>query len=273
VITGVEQHYSESESLVEAIAASLRAAGIDPERASTADLAAVDEFHIRGRAATLALADAMGIDANTLVLDIGSGLGGPARTLAEMYGCSVTGIDLTPSFCAAAEELSRWTGLADRTTFRVGDACALPFDDNSFDAAMTIHAVMNIPDKPAVYREAHRVLQPGGVLAVYDVLKGEGGDVLFPVPWARDPSISHLATPAETREMLAAAGFELPDESDSTEDSLSWFGQLSSRIREQGPPPVSFGVFLGADFSEMAANQVTNLEERRIRTVSYICRC
>ena len=104
---------------------------------TTAALAPVDEFHIRGRTATLALADAMGVDASTSVLDIGSGLGGAARTLAEVYGCSVTGIDLTPSFCAAANELSRWTRLDDLTTFHVGDACALPFDDNTFDAAMT----------------------------------------------------------------------------------------------------------------------------------------
>jgi hypothetical protein len=74
--TEVEKHYSESESLVSAIAASLRAVGIDPERVSTADLAAVDEFHIGGRKATLLLADAMGIGPESSVLDIGSGLGG-----------------------------------------------------------------------------------------------------------------------------------------------------------------------------------------------------
>jgi ubiquinone/menaquinone biosynthesis C-methylase UbiE len=270
--TGVEKHYSESDSLVDAITTALRAAGIDPERVAAADLAPVDEFHIRGRAATLALADAMGIDVDTSVLDIGSGLGGPARTLAAQYGCTVTGIDLTPSFCTAANELSRWTGLDDRTTFRVGDACALPFDDDSFDAAMTIHAAMNIPDKPAVYQEARRVLKPGGVFAIYDVLQGEGGDVLFPVPWASEPAISHLATPAKMRELLAAAGFELLDETDWTEESLHWFQQLSARIAEHGPPPVSFGVFLGVDFAKMAANQVANLAERRIRTVSYLCR-
>lgn len=270
--TSVEEHYSDSDSLVDAIATSLRAAGIDPGRVTTADLAPVDEFHIRGRTATLALADAMGVDAGMSVLDIGSGLGGAARTLAEEYGCRVTGIDLTPSFCTAASELSRWTGLDDRTTFRVGDACALPFDDDSFDAAMTIHAVMNIPDKAAVYREAHRVVKPNGRFAIYDVLQGEGGDVLFPVPWAREPSISHLATPAEMRALLKAAGFALLDETDSTEESLHWFQQISALVAENGPPPVSFGVFLGADFATMAANQVANLKERRIRTVSYLCR-
>lgn len=271
MVDDVATHYSSSDGLAELIAASLQAAGIEPESATTADLAGVDEFHICGRAATLALGEAMGLGPHSSVLDIGCGLGGAARTLVETYGWQVTGVDLTPSFCAAATELSRWTGLDGRTTFRVGDACDLPFDDDSFDAAMTIHAVMNIPDKPAVYSEAHRVLRPGGVFAIYDVLQGEGGEVRFPVPWARVPSISHLASPQEMRDMLTAAGFDLLDETDSTEASLDWFRALSASIAEDGPPPVSFAVFLGDDFPQMAANQVVNLSERRIRTVSYLC--
>ena len=116
------------------------------------------------------------------------------------------------------------------------------------------------------------MVKPGGVFGIYDVLQGEGGDVLFPVPWAREPSISHLATPAEMRDLLAGAGFEVLEETDSTDESLHWFQQLSARIAEHGPPPVSFGLFLGADFAEMAKNQVANLTQRRIRTVSYPCR-
>jgi ubiquinone/menaquinone biosynthesis C-methylase UbiE len=271
VTDDVASHYSDSDALVDSIAASLRAAGIEPSSVTTEVLAGVDEFHIRGRGATLALAAGMGIGPESSVLDIGSGLGGTARALAETFGCAVTGIDLTPSFCTAATELSRWTGLDDRTTFRVGDACALPFDDDGFDAAITVHAAMNIPDKAAVYREARRVVRPGGAFAVYDVLQGEGGDVLYPVPWAREPSISHLATPEEMRDMLTSAGFELLQEEDSTEESLDWFRRLSDRLAANGPPPVSFGVFLGADFPQMAANQVANLADRRIRTVSYLC--
>jgi hypothetical protein len=49
---------------------------------------------------------------------------------------------------------------------------------------MTIHVAMNIAAKDKMYMEAHRVVKPGDIFAVYDVLQGEGGEVLYPVPWA-----------------------------------------------------------------------------------------
>jgi ubiquinone/menaquinone biosynthesis C-methylase UbiE len=91
--------------------------------------------------------------------------------------------------------MSDWVGLAKHVSFKQGDATKLPFAKKQFDAAMTIHVAMNIANRDKMYAEARRVIKPGGVFAVYDVLQGEGGEVLYPVPWARDPSISHLATP------------------------------------------------------------------------------
>lgn len=90
----VASHYSENLKLAASIAEKLQSAGKDLNKLTT-DLVAVDEFHIRGRKATLELGEKMNLNARSHVLDIGSGLGGPARTMAETYGCRVTGIDLT----------------------------------------------------------------------------------------------------------------------------------------------------------------------------------
>jgi len=267
----IASHYSDNLHLADLIAKDLQAAGKDLNRLTTADLAMVDEFHIRGRKATLELAERMKLKADSHVLDIGSGLGGPARTLAEKYGCRVSGIDLTQAFCTAATAMSAWVGLGERVDFRQGDATSLPFADKQFDAAMTIHVAMNIAAKDKMYTEARRVLKPGGIFAVYDVLQGKGGDVLYPVPWARDPSISHLATPDEMKSLLSGAGFELLHIQDSTEESQRFFEQLTAQMAKTGASAVAWRFFLGDDFPVMARNQVRNVTERRIRTVSYFC--
>lgn len=271
MMDAVANHYAGSDDLATAIAARLQDAGKDIAALTTADLATVDEFHIRGRSATLELGTALGLDPASHVLDIGSGLGGPARTLAEAFGCRVTGIDLTDEFCRTAATLSGWVGLSDRVAFRQGDATSLPFPDGQFDAAVTIHVAMNIAAKDRMYAEARRILKPGGRLAVYDVLQGEGGDIHYPVPWARDPSISHLATPDAMVSLLTEAGLEVTEVRDSTAESQAWFEALAARAAQR-TPALTFQTFLGADFPAMARNQVRNLQERRIRTVTYVCR-
>ena len=267
----VASHYSENLKLADAIAEKLRSVGKDLNKLTTTDLVIVDEFHIRGRKATLELGEKMNLSSHSHVLDIGSGLGGPARTLAETYGCRVTGIDLTQAFCDAATAMSDWVGLGGRVSFKQGDATNLPFENQAFDAAMTIHVAMNIAAKDKMYLEARRVLKPGGVFAVYDVLQGEGGEVLYPVPWAREPSISHLATPDEMKSLLTSAGFKLLDVQDSTQESQSFFEKMTAEMAKTGTSPVIWQLFLGDDFPTMARNQVRNVTERRIRTVSYFC--
>jgi ubiquinone/menaquinone biosynthesis C-methylase UbiE len=267
----VASHYGENLKLADAIAEKLRSVGKDLNKLAAADLAMVDEFHIRGRKATLELGEKMNLNAGSHVLDIGSGLGGPARTLADVYGCRVTGIDLTQAFCDAATAMSDWVGLGGRVSFRQGDATNLPFENRTFDAAMTIHVAMNIAAKDKMYLEARRVLKPSGIFAVYDVLQGEGGEVLYPVPWARDPSISHVATPDEMKTLLSGAGLKLLETQDSTEESQSFFEKMTTQMAKTGTSPVVWQLFLGDDFPTMARNQVRNVTERRIRTVTYIC--
>jgi ubiquinone/menaquinone biosynthesis C-methylase UbiE len=270
-MNAVVEHYAISD-LTERIASALRDAGKDLAHINAADLAAIDEFHVRGRSATLELAERMELTPGCCVLDIGSGLGGPARTLAEVHGCRVTGIDLSPVFCETARHLSQWAGLNDKVDFVEGDATSLPFEAGTFDAAMSIHVAMNIEAKSAIYSNACRSLKPGRIFAVFDILQGEGGDVAYPVPWARDASISYLVTPGEMRNLLEGAGFRIEAEEDSTEASETWFKQAATKMNSASLPPLSLRQFLGNDGLQMTQNQVRNLAERRIRTVTYICR-
>lgn len=259
----IQAHYGRSD-VESVILAALEKAGKSLDRLTPEDLAPVDEFHIRGRAATLELAQAAGIDANKHILDVGSGVGGTSRCLAREFGCHVTGIDLTDEYCRAAAMLSAKVGLSDLVDYRQGDATHLPFDDDLFDVVWTEHVAMNIPDKARLYQEMHRVLKPGGTLAIYDVLAGPGGDVLFPVPWARTPDTSFLVQPNELRHLLETAGFTISVWQDTTEAARAWFTALAEKIRKEGFPPLGFHLLLGSDFQAMAQNQGRNLQEGRI---------
>jgi SAM-dependent methyltransferase len=267
----IQTHYTRA-GLADLILAALEKAGKDLTQLTPEDLAPIDEFHIRGRAATLELARSARVDSTKRVLDVGSGVGGTSRCLAREFGCHVTGIDLTDEYCRAASLLSDRIGLAEFVDYRQGDATALPFPDASFDIVWTEHVAMNIPDKPKLYREMYRVLKPAGTLAIYDILAGPCGPVHFPVPWARTADSSFLATPEELRGLLEEAGFNIEAWSDTTDAASAWFIALAEKIREEGVAPLGFHVLLGSDFPAMALNQRRNLEEGRIVLAQIVAR-
>jgi ubiquinone/menaquinone biosynthesis C-methylase UbiE len=265
-------HYYDRSNLTEAILGALTASGKDPANITIDDLAPVDELHVRGRKATKELAAGLALHPGSQVLDLGCGIGGAARYLAAEFGCKVTGIDLTYEYCRAAAVLGRITGLSNRTAFLQGDATCLPFGDATFDCVWTVHTAMNIPDKKKLYGEIHRVLKPGGALAIYDILAGTGGEIHTPVPWAREPGQSHLATPEELHQLIAGAGFSISSWKDTTEAGKIWFSRLAQRTEGGTPHPLGMKLIFGSDFSQMAKNQVRNLVENRIVLIECTAR-
>lgn len=267
----IQTHYTRSD-LGEVILTALEEAGKDLNHLSSDDLKPIDQFHIRGWTATLELARAAGLDETKYVLDVGSGVGGTSRCLAKEFGCRVTGIDLTDEYCRVAMMLTNKTGLEHLVDYRQGDATNLPFDDAVFDVVWSEHMAMNIPDKTRLYKEMHRVLKPGGALAIYDVLAGPTGPVLFPVPWARTQDVSFLVSPDELRKLLEETGFKITDWFDTTEAARVWFVNLAEKIRKEGFPTLGFHLLLGADFKAMAQNQGQNLQEGRIVLAQIVAR-
>lgn len=267
----VEEHYTQRD-LTAAILEALAAAGKDVDNLTLEDLAPVDEFHVRGQEATAELARSARLDETMHVLDVGSGVGGPSRYLAAEFGCRVTGLDLTEEYCRTAQLLADRIGLGDRIVYRQGNALNMPFDDESFEVAWTQHTAMNIKDKLRLYSEMWRVVKPSGLIAIYDILAGAGGPVHFPVPWAREPSISFLAVPDELRGLLKKAGFAIVSWRDTTDLGREWFRAMRRRAQKEGTSTLGFHVLLGPDFQTMAQNMVRNLEENRIRLIEVLAR-
>src|SRR5262245_25671173 len=226
----VDAHYSGGGDPGARIIGRLRAKGKDPDALTLDDLAPLDQLHSGGRDATRELARLAGIGPEMNVLDVGGGFGGPARTLASEFGCTVTVLDLTEAFCRAGESLTDRVGLRDRVRFRHGDALAMPFGDGAFDLVWTQHSSMNIPDKDKLYGEVHRVLRPGGRLALHDIMAGPVQPLHFPVLWAEDPSISFLRPPADIRALLKGTGFREVAWIDNSAAISAWWRNTLERM-------------------------------------------
>src|SRR5713101_7848717 len=257
----VARHYG-GDGLKERIELALLASGLGEGRLSSSDLAALDQFHSRGMSATIEMASRLTINRNTVVLDVGSGLGGPSRYIAETFGCTVRGLDLSPSFTEAATYLASRTGLAQRVSYQCGNALALPFEAESFDLVWTQHVAMNISDRERLYGEMNRVLKPAGRLAIYDVVAGVTEPLHFPVPWAREPNTSYVVSADSMRGALESQGFRVISWIDQTKAAIAWF---ADRQKKQLPTQATIGlhIAMGSDFGTLSANLARNLREGR----------
>ena len=218
----VEQHYSGRE-LVSRIDRALAEAGHDGQGLTPELLAPYDEFHVGGMEATHRFSDRLDVGPDSRLLDVGCGAGGPARAVAARIGCKVTGIDLTADFIDAGRELTTRCGLQGLVTLHQGSALAMPFDDSAFDRAMMLHVGMNIADKAGLMAEVARVLAPGAVFGVYDMMRVGDGEIGFPMPWAPHEGVSAVKRPADYIDAAAAAGLSLAAQHDETAAAEGFF--------------------------------------------------
>lgn len=266
----VNSHYGRT-GLWEQVAAGLQAAGKNPQRLTVEELAPLDQFHTRGRAATLELAQMAGIKGRADVLDAGGGVGGTARTLASLFACHVTVLDVTDEFCAVGRRLTAATGLTEHVHFQEGSATAMPIPDSWFDYVFMQHLTMNIADKEKLYQEVMRVLRPGGRLAMHEIMAGSGGPIEYPVPWARTPDISDVRTPDEMRQIIQTAGLREIEWWDETPKAVDFFKARAAAFAPGATPPaMGIQLLVGADSGLLFGNLAQNFMEGRLVVVQAV---
>ncbi len=199
-----------------------------------------------------------------VVLDIGCGLGGADVALVVNHGAtSVTGVDVQPELIDRATQYVARLGLSDRIHYHLITPGPLPFADASYDAVFSKDALLHVADKAAIYREAFRVLRPGGLLLISDWLAGpgEGVQALVDEFVAAAGHDFHMVTLHQITECAMVAGFAAIQ----TEDRGIWYlGEARGELaRLRG----AMGERFAADFGPEALADEASFWEVLVRAL------
>jgi len=156
---------------------------------------------------------AIGAAGDGVILDVACG---PGIVTAAMAGRakSVIAFDATPAMLDRARKRCAGAGL-DNVRFEQGDAAAMPFDAAAFDGIVTRLAVHHFLEPGRVLAEMYRVLRPGGILVIADVISSENADEAAlhnAIEVIRDPSHIRMLPASELTKTIAEAGYEIIQE-------------------------------------------------------------
>lgn len=165
-----------------------------------------------------------GIKPGDHVLDAGCGIGGSSIWLAKHAGCKATGVTVSAQQVEHASRNASRHGVADRVDFQVADFCDTPFPDASFDVVWAVESSCYATDKRDFFREAYRVLKPGGTLIACDgyPVKREFADDEWQAimdclnGWA----VPNLSTVEEFQQGMEECGFEQVQITEATKETL-----------------------------------------------------
>ena len=162
------------------------------------ELSGIETLHPGGFALTRRTAEIAEMVPGLRILDVSSGRGTQALFYAQEFEVDVIGIDIAEEMVRTATNNARKAGLEDRVRFQHGDSQNLPFDSNSFDAAINECAVGIPDDSQKVIDEMARVVKPGGVIAIHE----STWKVPLPEEEKMEFSERYGTTPLEVREWV-----------------------------------------------------------------------
>jgi ubiquinone/menaquinone biosynthesis C-methylase UbiE len=163
------------------------------------------------------------------LLDVGCGSGRPALHLAETTGATVVGVDVLEEGIAAGTAQAQARGLREKAMFVKADAGErLPFEDETFDAVLSIDAMCHLPNRLSVLEEWRRVTRPGARVLFTDPTIITGPVTGREIADRSAIGVYVFSIASMNEELLAEAGFDLLRREDLTEN----MGRVAGRWRD-----------------------------------------
>jgi SAM-dependent methyltransferase len=135
-----------------------------------------------------------------------------------------------------------------------------------------IHVGMNIADKGGVFREVKRVLKPGGLFAIFDIMRTAGGAPRYPVPWALSEETSFVADAQAYRAALEEAGFRVERVRGRKEFAIDFTERSMRQMAKTGPPVLGLQLLMGEKTPAMIANVLGMMKDGLIEPVELFAR-
>lgn len=158
------------------------------------------------------LAEKVGIKESDHVLDVGCGIGGSCLYLTQKYHCKTTGISLSQKQIDQANQYAKSAHLNEKATFIKANHCNTAFLDATFDVVWGIESHLSEINKEDFFKEAYRLLKPGGKIIIADYLKTNGNttpkEESLLKKWLNCWAISTIVSENKFSDQLTNVGFQ-----------------------------------------------------------------
>ncbi len=182
-----------------------------------------------------AMADRLGelvpaISPGTHIIDLGAGYGGAMRRVVRRFGCKATCLNISDAQNDINRQRTRRAGLTDQISVVHGVFENVPADDGSFDIAWSQDAILHSDQRAKVISEVARILKPGGIFIFTDPMQADDVPVGVLQPVYDRLGLIDLASPRFYRQAAEAAGLEVLEQADQTEQLRTHYDRVRTEL-------------------------------------------